>query len=130
MKAEEFPAVCARFPRHQIVQRLTVRVFQRNDCLLPVAVSHLARRGAAVGAHMLGGMEPMRPADPRELRSPRTSAETRVQQAVVTVCAMPFVVLVIARAPLWGWAVALVCGLVVVSLTEYLLRRRSSTRTN
>jgi hypothetical protein len=72
-------------------------------------------------------MRAMRPVDDRQVRSPRTSTADRVQQAVLTVCAVQFVVLLIVGAPLWGWTVALVAGLVVVSVTEYFLRRRTAS---
>lgn len=77
---------------------------------------------------MLLNVNPMRPVDARQLRSPRTSAQARVQQAAVMVCAIPFVVLVIVGAPFWGWAVALAAGLALLTFTEYVLRRRNLPR--
>ena len=51
---------------------------------------------------MVERMEPMRPVDERQVRADRTAAETCVQQIILFICAIPFVVLVIVGAPLRG----------------------------
>lgn len=66
--------------------------------------------------------------DVDQVRQSRSTLDARLQQGVLTLCGAVFVVLFVVGAPLWIWAAAVIGGLIVVSLTDVVVRRRRNAR--